>query len=391
MAHPASLVYGKPNYDQAVAFVKHSGQAFAFDPTQWIQSLGNDGGSNIRTLTDGAQVLAGLVFHPTAQWYGGSRLTCQVIASVFSAAEARRQKLGYKVMLHGLRETRAQGMPLAALYATTPAFYRALGFEPAGHRLFWKVPMHHLPTVSEGAQFRPTGPHEQAILHELYGRYAKANAGLIDRTEHFWRYHLNPYDGSTLYAYRIDFGDSLEGYVSLRHARANRILTVQDAVVTTPRSARALLTFLSHHQSVADAVIFPDAPQGSLHKLIATNGARFEPTCDEWLLRIVHVPAALEQRGYPLLDARFEIEVDDPAMPENTGRLIFEITRGHARVREGGDGRLRLDVRALAAIYTGFAHPLEMAASGLVDGSESDLALFGAVFAGPRPTLLDSF
>ena len=230
MENQASLEYGKPTRDQAVSFVKLSGQAFAFDPTQWLSSLGNDGWSNIRTLTDGEKVVAGLVFHPTAQWFGGSRLQCHVIASVFSAAEARRKKLGYRVMSHGLRETRAAGVPLAVLFGSTHAFYRELGFEPAGHRLFWKAPMHQLPTQTEGARFLPTGPDEQSTLNELYTRYAKGNAGLIDRTDHFWRYHLNPYDGSTLYAYRIDFDGALEGYVSLRHARDNRILIAQDAV-----------------------------------------------------------------------------------------------------------------------------------------------------------------
>lgn len=391
MENQASLEYGKPTRAQAVTFVKLSGQAFAFDPTQWLSSLGEDGWSNIRTLTDGDKVLAGLVFHHTAQWLGGSRLPCNVIASVFSAAEARRQRLGYKVMLHGLRETRAAGVPLAVLFASTPAFYRTLGFEPAGHRLFWKAPMHQLPTQTEGAQYLPTGPDEQGILHELYARYAKGNAGLIDRTDHFWRYHLNPYDGSTIYAYRIEFDGALEGYVSLRQARPNRTLVAQDAVATTTRSARALLAFLSHHQSVADSVVFPDAPQGALHKLIAANGARIEPPAEEWLLRVVNVQAALEQRGYPPLDARFEIEVEDSALPENSGRYVFELANGHARVRSGGDGRLRLDVRALAAIFSGFSHPSELEAVGLLRGSARDIALFGAVFAGPRPTLLDSF
>jgi predicted acetyltransferase len=391
MNRHASLEYGTPTRSQAETFVKLSGQAFAFDPTQWLSSLGDGGWSNMRTLTDGEKVVAGLVFHPTAQWFGGSRLPSQVIASVFSAAEVRKQRLGHQVMLHGLRETRAAGMPLAVLFASTPAFYRGLGFEPAGHRLFWKAPMHQLPNQTEGAQFIPSGPDERATLHEVYAHYAKTGAGLIDRTEHFWRYHLNPYDGSRLYTYRIEFDGALEGYVSLRHERANRTLVVQDAVATTPRSARALLAFLSHHHSVADWVIFPDAPQGALHKLIANNSARIEPPCEEWLLRLVDVKAALEQRGYPAMDARFEIEVEDQAMPENSGRYVFELDAGKARVRSGGDGRLRLDVRALAAIFTGFSHPSEFEAVGLVQGSAQELALFGAVFAGPRPTLLDSF
>lgn len=386
-----SLVYGKPNRRLAETFVKLSGQAFAFDPTQWLNSLGEDGDDNIRTLSDGDKVVAGLVFHPTAQWFGGSRLQSHAIASVFSAAELRRQGLGYQVMLHGLREIRAAGIPLAVLFASTPAFYRRLGFEPAGHRLFWKAPMHQLPTETEGAQFSPTGPGDRSQLNALYTLYAQGGAGYIDRSEHFWRYHLNPYDGSTLYAYRIEFDGKLEGYVSLQNARPNRTLMVQDAVATTPHSARALMAFLSHYQSVADFVVFPDAPQGALRKCIADNSARIEPPGLEWLLRLVNVPAALEQRGYPPLDARFELEIEDAVMPENAGRYTLELKAGKAMVRAGGQGHVHLDVRALTSIFSGFSHPTELEAAGLVQGSAQELALLGAVFSGPRPGLLDSF
>ena len=56
-------------------------------------------------------------------------------------------------------------------------------------------------------------------------------------------------------------------------------------------------------------------------------------------------------------------------MPENSGRYVFELADGQARVRGGGDGRLRLDVRALSAIFSGFSHPGEFEAVGLVQGS----------------------
>jgi predicted acetyltransferase len=91
------------------------------------------------------------------------------------------------------------------------------------------------------------------------------------------------------------------------------------------------------------------------------------------------------------VNASFELEVIDRAMPENAGRYVFELVAGKASVRDGGDGRLRIDTRALAAIFTGFAHPSELEAAGLVSGSPRDLALLGAAFAGPRPFLLDSF
>ena len=137
--------------------------------------------------------------------------------------------------------------------------------------------------------------------------------------------------------------------------------------------------------------MFPDGPQGPLHKLIPGNQARPEPSCQQWLLRLCDVQAALEQRGYPPLTTKLQFDVADAAMPENAGRYLLELDGGEARVSRGGEGRIRLDVRALAAVFSGFSHPREMQAAGLLAASPEDLALLGAVFAGPRPFLLDSF
>jgi predicted acetyltransferase len=57
----------------------------------------------------------------------------------------------------------------------------------------------------------------------------------------------------------------------------------------------------------------------------------------------------------------------------------------------GGSGQIQLDVRALAAIYTGFCHPREMREADLLDGDDADIDRLGLAFAGPRPFMLDDF
>jgi predicted acetyltransferase len=386
------LRYGKPTRAQAEAFVGLAGHAFAFDSTQWLGSLGDDGWDNIRTLTNGDEVAAGLVFHTAGQWFGGQRVPSCAISAVLAAPESRRRKLGHNLMLHGLRETRAAGVPLSVLYASTPAFYRGLGFEPAGEQLFRRVPSHQLPTDTEGARYVPLTTDAQPVLHELYTRFASVRTGLLDRTAHFWRAHLRPYDGSKRYLYGVELDGAIEGYVSLQHARPQSTLVVQDAIATGARAARAVLALLSHHKSVAEWVVFPDGPQGPLNKAIPGNQARPEPSSQEWMLRVVDVPSALERRGYPPLEAELELDVVDAALPENEGRCVLSLSPGRpARVSSGGAGRLRLDVRALSAVYSGFSHPREMQAAGLLSGEAGDLALLGAVFASPRAFLLDAF
>jgi len=386
-----ALQYGKPTRQQAEQLVTMSGQAFAFDPTQWLGSLGDDGFDYMRTLTNERGVAAGLTIHAVGQWFGGKRLASHAITALVAAAHVRRQHVGHTLITRVLQEARENQIPLSVLFASTPTFYRQVGYEPAGVSMTWRAPTHCLPTATEGAEFVPFTPAEQAPVRELYRRFASQRQGMLDRNDHFWRMQLNPYDGSTRYAYRIDYAGEPEGYVCFQHARPNNTLIVQEALGTTTRAARAALALISHHKSIAEWVVFPDGPQGPLHKLISGNQARPEPTCQEWLLRITDVAGALEQRGYPALDCTLELELDDESMPENAGRYVLALEAGKPRVSRGGSGRLRLDVRALAAIFTSFSHPGEMQAAGLLSGEPSDVALMGAVFAAPSPFLQDQF
>ena len=245
------LRYGKPTRAQAETFVVMAGQAFAFDPSQWLSSLNDDGWGDMRALTDGEQLAAGLVIHTTGQWFGGRRLASHALSAVVAAPQARRKKLGHTLMLHALREARADNVPLCVLYASTPAFYRGQGFEPAGEQMFWRTATHHLPTETEDARYVPCGPEDPGP-RELYRQFASERSGLVDRNAHFWRAHLSPYDGAKRYLYRVEFAGALEGYVSLQHARPQNTLFVQDAITTSTRAARAALALISHHKSVAE-------------------------------------------------------------------------------------------------------------------------------------------
>jgi hypothetical protein len=160
-----------------------------------------------------------------------------------------------------LREARDNHVPLSVLFASTPTFYRQVGYEPAGASMFFRAPTHCLPTSTEGAEFAPLTPAEQAPIRDLYRAFASQRSGMLDRNEHFWRMQLEPYDGSRRYAYGIAFAGALEGYVCFQHARPNSTLIVQEALGTTPRAARAALALISHHKSLAESVVFPDGPK----------------------------------------------------------------------------------------------------------------------------------
>jgi predicted acetyltransferase len=110
------------------------------------------------------------------------------------------------------------------------------------------------------------------------------------------------------------------------------------------------------------------------------------------MLRIADVAGALTQRAYaPGLAASLHLHVTDDALPSNAGPIVLSIADGAGHVERGGDARIRLGVRALASIYTGFHRPESLAALGLVEGPEDDLRRLGAAFAGAAPAMSDMF
>jgi predicted acetyltransferase len=78
-------------------------------------------------------------------------------------------------------------------------------------------------------------------------------------------------------------------------------------------------------------------------------------------------------------------------LPWNHGRFVLELTDGRGQVRPGGQGRIRLHVRELAALYSGYMAPVELGRAGTLDGPEADLAFATLAFSGPRPWTPDMF
>lgn len=387
-----SFTYGKPEtLERAQQFVDLCGEAFAFDAGPWRAALERDGWGGVRVLTEGDGIAAGLVIHPTAQWFGEQRVLCHAIAGVVTAAQHRRRGAGKAVMLHMLREARQNAVPLTALYGSTPTFYRSVGYEPAGYRCIFSAELGHLPPVPPEARFMPI-PVDAGAIRALYRDFAVRQSGCLDRTDHFWRQCLKPDDGSKRHVYGVWFGDLLEGYVTLAHNRPDGALRAHDVVCASARAARAILGFMGQHSSVIRSVVFPDGPQGPLHKQISENRVRpAHGSIDQWMLRITDVPAALGQRGYPPIDMELHLDVHDDTMPENAGRYVLRVARGRGGVEHGGAGTIQLDVRALTAIYTGFAHPNEMRDAGLLSGPSDALLRMGLVFVGPQPFMLDNY
>jgi predicted acetyltransferase len=168
-------------------------------------------------------------------------------------------------------------------------------------------------------------------------------------------------------------------------------IVVRDAVARTPAAGCRILRLLADHRSMALAATITTGPGDPL--LLLAREEKLEVAEHfRWMLRLVDVRAALERRGYsPAVRGEVHLRVRDAVFPENARRWTVEAAGGRGNVREGGSGAIAIDVRGLAALYSGYLPAEDLRSAGLCEGSDADLAHATALFAGPAPWLADYY
>jgi predicted acetyltransferase len=237
----------------------------------------------------------------------------------------------------------------------------------------------------------PLGPADAPAVEALYREVASARNGYLDRGLYVWQRVREPRGGETR-GYGVRNGSALEGYVYLqqRGAEDQRQLVVTDLVAATPEALRRLLRLVADHQSTLKTTLFHGAAHEPLLFGLSESAGRVELT-DHFMLRIVHVEKALSARGYRAVDARVDFSITDPQIPENYGNFRLDVERGAPRVTRGGAGSVELDVRGLAALYTGFLPPADLARAGMLRANERELATLSDLFGGSSPAMSDFF
>ncbi|XXF76693.1 GNAT family N-acetyltransferase [Myxococcaceae bacterium GXIMD 01537] len=353
-----------------------------------------DTGGQQYLLKEDGQVAATVAMVPMGQWFGGRRVPTVGIAAVGVAPERRGRGTATRLMQEAMRVAHAQGAPLSTLYPSTQPLYQRVGFEQAGGYFEIRVPVANLALGERALSLRPIQDSDQEAIRACYTRHAERQQGWLDRTRYMWTRAVQPI-GETAYGYLVEGSEGVEGYLYLvRRKHANAIaldIALTDFVALTPRAGRRLLSFLGDHRSVAHDVTWRGGPQDALLMLLPEQTFEVKHLY-HWMVRVLDVGAALEARGYPVgLSGALHLEVSDDLFPENHGRFVLEVDAGGARVRRGGDGRLRLDVRALAPLYTGLYPPAALHAVGRIEGDEASLRLASALFSGPMPAMPELF
>ncbi|MFO0660139.1 MAG: GNAT family N-acetyltransferase [Polyangiaceae bacterium] len=344
-----------------------------------------EGIENARVARINGELVGGLTFQRLGQWFGGRSVPCGVVRCVGVAAEARASKVADRFLRHALQEMKDLGFPLSMLFPATQIIYRRVGYEQAGSWVEYEFPISELDSHERALPVKRV-PLDDPSIRKLYDIAAQRSNGLIDRNDWMWTRTMFPPTPLELRAYVFGEPDAPEGYVVLHTERVGStlegILHLRDRAFTTPRAYQRARSFLAEHRSVIRAVRFAGGLIDPLLTPLPNQKQSIRQRID-WMLRILDVPAALEARGYPPgVDVELHLLVRDDILEPHEQKIVLRVRDGRPEAELGGLGRIEIDIRGLAALYTGFMAPAEVASLGYLSGNEREASALAAVFGG---------
>lgn len=366
--------------------------SYAMPALSWGKFFERVGHDRLRVIVENDEVVGGLAAYRLAQFFGGRSVPLAGVAGVGVAPHARGRGLAKSMLLETLDELR-ETASIAGLYASTTTLYRSCGFEQAGTAMWFSAPLASFPRGDRALACKALPPKTHEPLHAAYDERAREWTGHLDRTNAIWERVVDPYS-DVAHAYAV--GNAPEdGYIVFQQKTAGDSLhfhvLVRDVVMNTHAAAQRVLGLLHDLRSLADTIRWRGCAADPLLSLLPEQTQSVQRH-ERWMLRILDVERALAARGYPAgLTAEVHLAVHDAHFQENRGRRIFSVAGGRGEVKSGGRGDITLDVRGLAALYSGFATPHTLRAAGLLDGPDDATAILATIFAGPEPWCADHY
>ncbi|MDG4797706.1 GNAT family N-acetyltransferase [Micromonospora sp. WMMD1082] len=327
------------------------------------------------------------------QWWTGRAVPAADVAGVAVAPEARGTGVARALLRTLLRGAHDRGAAISALFPTTPAPYRACGWEITGQLRTLDLPTATLPRhrTDPALTVRAGTTADLPATAELHRRVAHHRNGLLTRTHPRFTTGELPYDGLTL----VEHDGTLVGYAGWNRGRGygpTAVLTVEDILATTDDAARALAGVLASWHSVTPTLRLTPLPGDAVSARLPLEHAR-EHERQPWMHRPVDVARAVQTRGWPA-HTRGEVTftLTDDLADWNTGTWQLAVDGGQAHLRRvTTDADLHLTVRGFALLYTATATARTLAETGLLTHTTADPSALDLLAAGPPAQLVDYF
>lgn len=327
---------------------------------RWVREHGDD---NIRLVLKDNHIAGGLLLMPMGEYFGSREVSLCGIVTVIVPPEMRGLGVGKELMRQAVLEMHDQGHALSGLYPATLPVYRSVGYEQAGLRCETRInlkqtQMGPAPAGADQLVMREATPADDFAIRTLYVEHAARTDGHLDRPDAIWSLKVCAFRGEPTRGYVVTRDQQVVGYVYFCQQRVGLNpfdLVITDLVAPEPAAAWRIMAFLADHWSMASEAIWPTSPD---HPTLMHLRDRSATTriLDKWMLRVLDVAKAFEQRGYaPELSGTAAFTVVDPLIASNQGSFQLTIESGHGTVSKAASAPITLDIRALAPLASGYA------------------------------------
>ena len=344
---------------------------------------------------DGPRMVSSTSAIPFTMRANGRAMPLAGVSTVGTLPEYRRKGLVRQLTTQAYADMRERGQAVAALWASQAAIYQRYGYAMTTVQRTYSVD-----TVDIGFHDGDPGSATverldvdagYGIAKQLYIEYIADRSCYLHRARPLW---LNnalkevAADGPIHVGICSDASGEGQGYViyTLRagkrdHPSRDEEIVVRDLVWLTLDAYRSLWSFLARHDLVG-RVLWRSAPLDDPAPELFLEPRLLNTRDHEGIwLRIVDAATALEARGYDEAgELSIEIDKDDLA-PWNGGTYRVAASPQGAEVsRSSGPADVQMSVKSLASLYTGFRTARELAAWGLISGSEDGIRRADALF-----------
>ena len=328
---------------------------------------------------EGDRIVGGAGAFPFELTVPGGTVRCGGVTVVGVLPTHRRRGVLSAMMRVQLEDIRDRGEPVAALWASEEVIYRRFGYGMASLSCEMSLPSGYA-GLRDGPEARATArlvplDASKDVLAAIYDRTRLRTPGMFSRTDTWWetRNLPDPPDrrqgGGEKNAIVVELDGEPAGYALYRvHSKfengaAAGHVDVIEALADGPLATRELWRVLldMDWKATLNAFLLPiDHPL--VHQLSYPRRMRLRVGDGLWV-RLVDVGAALSARAYGG-DGPVVFEVEDPFLPENSGR--WRLAGGEAE-RTEDEADLALDIGELGSAYlSGFTFG-ELVRAGVVD------------------------
>jgi predicted acetyltransferase len=356
-------------------------------------------------------IAGGLTVRSDTLLLGGRRVRSGGISGL-AVHPAHRGGGLFSALLRGaVQQCVRDGQGLSMLYPSHPGIYARGGWQRIGTVDRVLIPLGDLGSLRRvpGRRIVPVTQENWPVLCRLYAQVAAGeNAMLVREPPLFTPDTMPPLPYEAVLV--IDDDGRPRGYVSWTRVQEQAPtpgiggvgLDVHELLATDAESRRALLRVLGSWSTVAACARVRLLADDPLLELLGPGSVRPDPRpLDTVMLRVTDVARALGERGAPEgLEGTLRLDVTDPLVEEVGGSWQVRIGGGLTRCtplpRASADGagsaRARLDVRTLALLVAGGRTVADARRAGhALEVDPSAAMLLDALFAGPRPSVLDAF